>query len=179
MIKTKHENVYFLGDSTFLIAGKKRQYLHFGDKIMKTIPRKTDVLWVKGNMMGIQKSGKMYLCDTSFQLVTTKPYRSIKPSPEGDFIATDRKLNYIIDGNGIEKLKTKLRIKENTKKNFNVAINEQIQFIFIDSTGRQTSNGFFKRIISDGNSNFWVQNRDNTWGLLDSNLEWIIEPRFK
>lgn len=179
MIKTKHENAYFLGDSTFLIAGKKRQYLHFGDKLVKTVPRKTDVLWVKGNMMGIQKSGKMYLCDTSFQLVSTKPYRSIKPSPEGNFIATDRKLNYVIDGNGNVKLNTKLRIKENTKKNFNVAINEQMKLVFIDSTGKQTSNGVFKRIISDGNSNFWVLNGDDTWGLLDPNLEWIIEPRFK
>lgn len=179
MVNTKYDNVHFLGDSAFLISGKKRHYLQIGNKIVKTVPKKMDILWVKGNLMGIQKSGKMYLADTNFQLVSTKAYRNIKPSPEGKMIASDKRQNYVLSFKGEVELSSKLRIKENTKKNFNIAINERMQFVFIDSIGQQVFNRIFQRIVSDGNSNYWAQNSNQLWGLLDSNLEWIIEPKFK
>ena len=179
MIKTKHENVYFLGESAFSISSKKRKYLQFGENVCKTIPKKTEIMWVKGNLMGIQKSGKMYLCDTSFKMVSNKAYRNIKPSPEGNYIATDRKCSFILDSKGNEVLSSKMRIKENTKKNFNIAINENMQFVFLDSSGKQLLNRVFTRIVSDGNSNYWALNSNRNWGLLDPNLEWIIEPKFK
>lgn len=177
--KTKSENVSCIGDSSFVCSFKNRKFLLIGSKIKKKIPKQVDIIWVKDNLMAIQRDSKIYLCDTSFQLITSKPYQKILCPIKGKVIARNRKNHYLLDEKGNEIQNSHFRLKENISTGYTIALDNRSNFFFIDSTGKIAPTGYFKRIISDGTTNYWVYKADSTWGLLDNRLQWLIKPKFK